>query len=481
MTVQLRDYQEKAVADIRAAMRAHRRVLFQLPTGAGKTVSFAYVTNGAIQKRKRVYIFAHRIEILKQISAAIGQYGLPHGWIAPNRTRTLDLCQVGMIQTAARRLDRLPPPDIIVIDEAHHCAAGQYEAVLGAWPNAYVLGVTATPLRLDGRGLDKHFDVMVRGPDVRDLIQRGYLADYAYLAPDLASFDGVKTRMGDYVNEQIAEIMDTPTITGNAVAHYRKYLDNRTAIAFCISVAHAQHVADQFRDAGIPSASIDGSMESTDRAAVCAALASGEIKVLSSCELISEGFDAPAVNGAILLRPTKSLAMYLQQVGRCLRLKPDGSRATILDHVGNYARHGMPDMARDWTLAGKDKKKVEFKTRKCKSCFRVFAIEPGWQSAIECDESDDPDCLISVRQSVDPTGEGRSVAEVDGELAIVTDTPEWAGGINITRAAGQEYQAMLARADTKEKLVQIQRMRGYNIRWVYHVLSSRQKHQMAVQ
>jgi superfamily II DNA or RNA helicase len=473
MTVVLRDYQEKAVDDIRAAMRAHRRVLFQLVTGGGKTIIFSYVTNGAVQKQKRVYIFAHRAEILRQISVAIGRYGMHHGWIAPGRTPTNDLCQVGMIQTAARRLDKLPPPDIIVIDEAHHCAAGQYEAILAAWPSAYVLGVTATPLRLDRKGLGKHFDIMVLGPPCRELIDRGFLAPFVYLAPELANFDNVKKRMGDYVNEAIAEIMDKPTITGSAIEHYKTYLPGKTAIAFCISVEHAKNVAEQFSNAGIPAASIDGKMEVTERQAVCRALETGDIKVLTSCELISEGFDAPSVNGAILLRPTASLAMKLQQDGRVLRVKPDGSPAIILDHVGNFHRHGLPDAPRDWTLDGCDKKKKEFKTQKCKACFRVFAVEKNWRSNIKCDQRDDADCLLHVSAKDTFMGEGRTVEHVDGQLSVITDSPAWAGGISISRAAGPEYKAMLVMADTREKLLEIAKFRGYNRRWVFHVLKSR--------
>ncbi len=475
--IHLRDYQQKAVTDIRAAMAKSRRVLFQLPTGGGKTVIFSFVTNGAAIKGKRVYILAHRQEILRQISAAIAQHNLPHGWIAPGRTPTTDNCQIGMIQTVARRLDTLPAPDMLIVDEAHHAAAqGQYATVLAAWPGAYVLGVTATPERLDGRGLNASFDVMVQGPQSHELIDRGFLANFVYLAPELATFDGVKSRAGDYVSESVADIMDKPQIIGSAISHYQKYLDGKTAIAFCVTVAHAEHVAQQFRDVGIPAASIDGKMLPQQRMEICAALATGRIKVLTSCELISEGFDAPSVNGAILLRPTKSLAMYLQQIGRCLRLKPDGSSAVILDHVGNYSRHGMPNRTRSWSLEGRDKKKEKFDTKKCDLCFKVFEVKKDWKDCAECDERDDPKCALHVKSNEEREPGDRLISEVAGELRVVSDSPEWAGGINIIRASGPEWKAMIAKADTREKLSEIAKIRGYKRGWVAHMMKIREQY-----
>ena len=474
MTPILRPYQEKFIDDIRAAMRTSKRVCGVAATGAGKTVSFSYIANGAFRKNNRVYIIAHRIEILRQISASLAQYNLPHGWICPGRTPTDDYLQIGMIQTITRRLERLPHPDIVILDETHHAVSNSYQSIFDLWDKAYFLGVTATPLRLDGKGLGAVFSSMVLGPQTRELIDQGFLAPFDYYAPQLSDFSGVKTRAGDYASEQIAEIMDKPVITGSAIAHYKKFLPGRTAIAFCVTVAHAEHTAAQFREAGIPAASIDGSMLPWQRDRICSDLACGAIKVMTSCELVSEGFDSPAVNGAILLRPTKSLAMYLQMIGRVLRLKPDGSRAVILDHVGNINTHGMPDTPRKWSLDTKKRKTEKFDTVKCDQCFKVFATGPGWKKDAKCEDDMPPGCalLAEMREISDGT---RELEQVDGELAAITDSPEWAGGISITRAHGREWFALLHRADTAEKLKTVQKMRGYHWGWVKHQMAAKQK------
>ena len=182
----LRDYQVKAVAAIRAAFTQYRRVLFVLPTGGGKTVIFAYITSHAAAKGNRVIVLAHRQEIADQISVALTAMGVPHGRIQPGYAMTDDLVQVGMVQTVARRLEAIPAPALLVIDEAHHAVAGTWAKIAAAWPNAKVLGVTATPERLDGVGLRDAFDQMVVGPDVRELIDAGYLAPFRYLAPSTA-------------------------------------------------------------------------------------------------------------------------------------------------------------------------------------------------------------------------------------------------------------------------------------------------------
>jgi DNA repair protein RadD len=480
--IELRPYQETFICDIRAAMRTSRRVVAVAATGSGKTVCFSFISNGASQKGNRVLIVAHRMEILRQISKALNQYNLRHGWICPGRTMTDDFVQIGMIQTISKRLDRLPEPNIIILDESHHAVSKMYLTMLEKWFKSFVLGVTATPLRLDGKGLGSVFDTMVIGPQTRGLIDTGFLAPFNYLAPELVSMDGVKSRMGDYATEAISEIVDQQFITGSAVKHYQKFLHGKTAIAFCITVDHARHVAEQFSEAGIPAASIDGTMTPAEREKICSDLASGEINVMTSCELVSEGFDCPSVSGCIMLRPTKSLSMYLQMIGRVLRLKSDGGAAIILDHVGNINRHGMPNADRIWSLEGKKKKDDEFKTAKCKNCFRVFAVEKDWKLNAECGDEIKPGCALYTSADDEKTaGDGRTITEVDGELRFITDQPEWAGGISIARAAGAEYKAMLRRADSIDKLKEIAKVRGYNIKWVYHILRSRDGYRNAAE
>lgn len=469
MSVVLRPYQIDLVENIRGAFRTHRRVLAVAPTGAGKTVTFAYITTNAALKNKRVIIAAHRVEIVQQISDALTAMGVRHGRIQTGHTMTNDLVQVAMIVTLAKRLDRIAPPDLIVLDECHHAVAGSYLTVVAAWPKARVLGVTATPQRADGKGLKDCFDEMVVGPQMADLIERGFLAPYNYLAPpEQADMSGIKTRGGDYAIDELAAAMDKAVITGDAIGHYRTHLSGRPAIAFCVTVEHAEHTAAQFRSSGFRATSVDGTMDATTRRDVLASIGDGRLNVLTSCQLISEGTDIPVVAGAILLRPTQSLGLYLQQVGRCLRPKPDGGRAIILDHVGNVHRHGLPDAVREWSLDGKAKKSGGVAT--CKQCFRVFDTKPGWKAETECLQGQPEECILNAAE----TGGGRPELEVvDGELIQFTTKPDWADGLDIVGAKGPDFAELLGLADTDTKLRQIAKARGYHHGWVRRQLAFR--------
>ena len=438
------------------------------------TVTFAHISANAIAKGKRAYIVAHREEIVDQISAALDRSGVRHGRIQPGHRQTDDPCQVAMVQTLARRLDSVPAPDLLTVDEAHHAVAGTWHRVAEAYQRARILGVTATPQRLDGRGLGDAFDVMVLGPTAMDLIGRGFLARYQYLAPPTeADTGGIKSRMGDYSIEELAALMDKKTLTGSAIGHYRQHLDGRPAIAFCVTVRHAENVAAEFREAGYRAASVDGAMDKTERRRRIAAIGNGELQILTSCELISEGVDVPVVAGAILLRPTQSLGLYLQQVGRCLRPKPDGSAAIILDHAGNVHRHGLPDKIHNWSLESRKKKPAADPVRTCEVCFRVFAVAPGWRAEADCGEGDRPvGCVLNAPEPV----ETALPEQVEGTLVPVAAPPagpEWAGGIDMATAKGRDWYRLMELADTEPKLRQVAKARGYHWRWAIRRMEER--------
>jgi superfamily II DNA or RNA helicase len=459
----LRPYQADCVQRIRLAFAlGYLRVLFVLPTGGGKTVIFAYITPQAAAKGYRVIILAHRQEIADQISMALWQMGVPHGRIQPDRPMTDLPVQVAMVQTLARRLDTIPEPQLLVIDEAHHAVAGTWEKILAAWPKARVLGVTATPERRDGRGLGDVFQHMVLGPDVGELIEAGYLAPYRYFAPALSvDLSGVRSVGGDFVASDLEDALDTVSITGDVVKHYLSHLGGRTAIAFCATVAHAEHVAQQFRDSGIASASIDGTMQRDRRHGLVNALRSGSIRVLTSCDLISEGFDVPSVGGVILLRPTKSFALHRQQVGRALRPKQDGSHATILDHVENISRHGLPDDPHAWSLDSKrrgdtEKEATECLHRTCRACNGVFSAGAGRD---QCPTPGVDGCLFPPP---------RELEQREGELEEVAATA-WTRGIDLRDVRGTELRRLVEAADGDPvKLRQIQQAKGYKPGWVYY-------------
>ena len=413
--IALRPYQETAVNDIRATFANWLRVLFVLPTGGGKTVIFTTISLRTARTGKRVVIVAHRAEIIDQISNAMAQMGVRHGRIQAGHPMTSDLVQVGMVQTVARRLGQIAPPALLIVDEAHHAVATTWAKIIAAWPRAYVLGVTATPERLDGKGLGDIFQTMVLGPTLRELIDGGYLADYRYLAPPTKiDLSGVGTVAGDYNTGDLEKVLSRAEIIGDVVKHYFEYLNGKTAVVFCATIAHARQVAQRFNEARVPAAVIDGKMSPEVRRELVAQLRAGRLKVLTSCDLISEGFDVPAVNGAVLLRPTKSRALHRQQIGRALRLKPDGSPAVILDHVGNVAQHGLPDDRVEWSLEGRPHNQAADKPttpsfRRCSSCHVVF---PAGTGVAQCPRPDRPSgCLFPPRQPLQ---------ERDGVLREVT-------------------------------------------------------------
>ena len=319
----LRPYQQDLVSALRVSYATgHKAPLVVLPTGGGKTYFFSYVAEQAVARGNRVCILVHRQELLLQASRSLRSMGIAHGLISPMFNMNNEPVQVASVQTLIRRLKRQTLPfDLIVSDEAHHAVAGSWRKILDQYPNAKVLGVTATPIRTDGQGLSEIFDDLIVGASMATLIDMGYLVrPVVYAPPTAVDLSGVRKRGGDFDAQQLTERMDKPTITGSAVEHYKRLCAGKPAIAFCASVAHAQHVAEQFRQAGFKSVSLDGTMLDTERKAAIDGLANGSIHVLTSCDIVSEGTDIPVVEAAILLRPTQSTGLYLQQVGRALRV-----------------------------------------------------------------------------------------------------------------------------------------------------------------
>ena len=461
--MQLRDYQEMAIEAVRDSFRAgNRRTLLVSPTGSGKTVIFSYVAAGVAKNGKRVLIIAHRRELLRQISSALTRAGVKHGMLTGGSTGIPPQnVIVASVFTLANRLKHFPAPDLIVGDEAHHFTPdSSWGKVVSAFPKALVLGVTATPERLDGKGLGSLFDDMVIGPTVAELTEQEYLSPADVYAPSRPDMGGVHTRMGDYVKSELEQAMDKPSITGSAVAHYSKLTPGRKAIAFCVSVKHAVDVAEDFRRAGYAAYHIDGGMKEKERDQVLKDFESGKIQVLTSCDLVSEGFDLPAVEVAILLRPTQSLSLYLQQCGRAIRPSPGKEKTYIFDHAGNTARHGFIDEPREWTLDGDDirRRRAEAKEKppEIRTCPGCFAMHPPMPICPKCGH------VYKVKS--------RKIQHVDGELVQLSHAGE-------ARAAMEEK-------DWKRRfdvLTAVGRKRGYKQpkQWAFNVICGQEATRLA--
>jgi DNA repair protein RadD len=455
MIAGLRGYQDEIVAEVRAHMRAGvKSILVQSPTGSGKTVLVAYMLATAAAKNMDSVFCVHRRELVKQSIRTFNEVGVQHGVISAGfepdpRPRV----QVASVQTLARRVSGLRRPRLFVWDESHHLAAGSWTDIYRAFPDAFHIGLTATPERLDGQGLGKYFGVMVRGPSVAWLIEHKFLSPYKLYAPGTADLAGVHTRMGDFAKNEAAAAVDKPTITGDAIKHYLKFAGGKRAVLFAVSVEHSKHVVQQFRAAGIAAEHVDGETDADSRDAAIRRFASGETLVLSNVELFGEGFDLPAIEAAILLRPTQSLGLYLQQVGRALRPSPGKSHAIILDHVGNCERHGLPDDEREWSLDGASaRKKGEGSTVKVKLCPKCFAAQPPGPPRCR-------HCGFTFPAAP------RVVEEKEGELVELD--PE---AIRRKRAVEQSG------ANSLEDLIALGVQRGYKKpeAWAKHVFNARQ-------
>lgn len=386
----LRDYQlAMLLAALDLMRQGHRRVLIQAPTGAGKTVLSAAML-GATSAPSQFIV--HRKELIRQTSVTFAESGIEHGFVAAGWPVERREVMLAGVQTLANRLHLVVPPEMIVLDEAHHATAATWNRVLSAYPDAWIVGLTATPQRLDGRGLDDHFDALVLGPSVAWLIEQGWLSPFTYYAPDRPDLSGVATVAGDFARGAAATVMDRPKLIGDIVEHYLSLAAGRQGIGFAASREHSRRIVDAFQGSGIRAAHIDGSMSDRERDRLVEAFRAGDVQLLSNVDLFGEGFDVPGIVYCGLWRPTQSLALHLQQCGRALRPMAGKAEAIICDHAANAFRHGLPDDERDWSLEGRASRPRGAGTptdsapvRQCMACYRVspstVAVCPGCATA----------------------------------------------------------------------------------------------------
>ena len=385
----LRPYQRAALDGLRASIaRGRRRVLLVLPTGAGKTTVAAAMIHGAVARGKRVLFLAHRKELIDQCSQRLDQFSIPHGVIMAGHRRWHPLMpvQVASVQTLVRRA--MPPADLVIVDEAHHARARTYLRILDHYPCAPVIGLTATPWRTDGRGLGELFEDLVAPISIRELIEQGFLVPvtgFAYDSPDLRA---VRKRGGDYDPHGLELAMGGQVIAGHIVERYLEHGRGKRAILFATSVKHSLDLVQRFRNAGVHAEHLDGTTDKLTRERILARLASGETQVVSNVGVLTEGWDCPAVEICILARPTASVALYLQMVGRVLRPAPGKTVARIHDHAGCILMHGLPHAERDYSLTADTAEAREAREdgpsplRQCPKCYAIF--EPAGPACPVC-------------------------------------------------------------------------------------------------
>lgn len=355
-TIPLRPYQKTGREQIYESWKSYKRVMFQMPTGTGKTTLFASIARTEYTEGNPVLIVVHRKELVEQIFDRLqDQFGITAGLIMSghpeDRNKSI---QVASIQTLTRR--KHPEASLIIIDEAHHTKAETYRELWDIYPTARVLGVTATPVRLDGQGFDDLFDVLLQSNPIKDFIRQGHLSDLKYFATthqsDLPDLSRVTINQGDYDVGELSQVMRDDHLMANLVKSYLDHAQGKKTIVFAVDVSHSQSIVERYKLEGIEAEHIDAQTDKRTRKEIIERFRRGETLVLSNVDIVSEGFDVPDCDAVQLARPTKSLAKYLQQVGRCMRTATGKKCGIILDNAGLYFTHGSPKADRIWSLKG---------------------------------------------------------------------------------------------------------------------------------
>lgn len=441
----LRDYQQELYEKTVMAMRqGYHRPLVVAPCGAGKSYLFGEMirrTNG------EALVLTHRQELKQQHEQLFRKLGITNA-------------RVAMILTEANRLGQYPKPKLIVTDEAHLSRSNSWMKVIRYY-DTWTVGFTATPVRLDGKPLGDIFDTLIIGVDTRWLIENKRLAPYEYYAPTLVDTSGLRTVAGDYVVSDLERLMNERAIYGNVVRSYEKLAGRSKTICYCVSVRHAESTALSFREAGFRSEVLSSKTNSRERKRILGDFRAGITRILCNVGIISEGISIDDVECCMLLRPTESIALGIQQMMRCMRYLP-GKTAKIIDCVGNYTRVGLPDDDREWSLTENVKKRNlvnsdgNFYIRVCPECYMTF------QTAPVC-----PFCGSEY-----PLHPREIQAHQEIELSRISD--EEAVRVAEAKKASRIEQG---RAATFEELVRLGKQRGYKnpAFWAAQVMRGRRK------
>lgn len=371
MAIELRSYQLSAIERIRAELRAgKRRILFQLPTGGGKSLTAASIVAGAAAKGNRSLVIAHRMELLDQMVSTFARLGITSLGVVRAGDRRRDSSQPIQIASIATLVRRAPPPaNLVIIDEAHRTSAASYQKLFEWYPDAVFLGLTATPCRGDGKPLGASYQAMVRGATYSELIAGGHIVEpEVYSTPMQPDLSGVHTVAGEYNQEELEEAVNRGALIGNLFSEWSKRAGGRRTVIFAVSVEHSRAIVREFVAGGVRAEHLDGTTPEEERRAILGRLESGATLVVSNCSVLCEGFDCPPVKCAVLACPTKSLIKHMQTSGRILR-PWQGVTPILLDHGSNIDRHDMPFLDREWSLEEKVRKPGSPPQKCCPACF----------------------------------------------------------------------------------------------------------------
>lgn len=467
MKIQLRPYQKNAVQRARESFAAGRRkVIMQIATGGGKTVVGGSMIETAISKGKRALFFAHRKELIDQTSEKFDQYGIEHGIIMADHWRRMPSAplQIASIQTLTRR--QLPPADLVVVDECHLSCSPTYQNVIKHYADggSAIIGLTATPTRLDGQGLGIIYDEIISVTSVAQLTADGWLVPVRHLCSRPIDTSSARTRSGK-LDEDLAEgLIDQDGLVGDIVAHWLKLARGRKTILFAHSVRHSQHICEQFRAAGVRVAHVDAKTPKQDRERILEDLKAHRVDVVCNYGLYIEGLDVPDVSCVIFARITDSLVFYMQGAGRGMRPAPGKKDLIVLDHGGLAHRHGFVEDEREWSLDGSVKRKnaddqeyvPELIYCEGQDCFMLF------------DKRKHPNACPHCGWLIPKKEQDREIEHVDGELVEMTE--------DLKDAIRDRRARELKAAKTLAELVALGQQRGYKYPelWAQHRLKERE-------
>lgn len=486
MKKQLREYQLKLVSEIYEKWeRGAKAVLAQMPTGAGKSIVIASIVEHEVSKGKKVLVMAHRTELVTQLATHLYEatdieVGIIKAGFTPNYISPIQVASVQSL--SAKRRELTHKFDLIVIDEAHHYTTGtQYDKIVKYYDRAKVLGVTATPQRLDGRGLWRSFDELVIGIAVQELIDQGHLSKFKYYSPDrVMTTDGAEISMGDYTIEAIERLNSHIEVAGMALKAYYDYLVGKSAIIFTTGVEASIEITKAFNGSGIKAEHLDGTTKSEVRQSTLDRFRNKEIEVISNCALFDEGLDIPGLDAAILLRPTLSVSRYLQQVGRPLRVSEDKPFAIIVDLADNWRMHGLPNKVRSWTLSDRPKKEQIIGKEKLERNDDGEIVEAQLIDEIKANVSDvnfididstaslDKDAVESIKRRTEDDWQVRHEEMMKNREKIVTiinrnlkpsQLEEWVAG-------GYRWKDYLT------NIIETQQFSGYKSGWLVHQIAN---------
>ena len=322
---QLFDYQQKLVDGARKSLaEGHKGVLIVSPPGSGKSIVIAEIARLTTEKGGNVLFFVNRKELVNQIKDSFVKQGVD-----------LSNCTIMTVGKVANRLEKIPKPDLIIIDEAHHTRAKSYEKIINYFKDVPLLGFTATPWRMNGKGFNDLYSSLVEGPQVEWLIEHHRLADYTYVSRILGKKDLLKvSSTSDYTSRSMNQYIKSMNF-GNMIKTYEEFAKDRKTIVYAPSIESAKLIVRKFKENGFNAVKVDSKTHKAEREEILNNFKIGKTKIIVNVDLISEGFDVPDCSCVIMLRPTKSLVLYLQQAMRCMRYQPH-KKAIIIDHVGNF-------------------------------------------------------------------------------------------------------------------------------------------------